>query len=63
MILSYDIVLHWNHPTGHKRSSLPTDVSPAAIFIQLQNGVDVCETERDTGGPRVHYGPLFSRGE
>lgn len=32
-------------------------------FVPLQNGVDACETERDTGGPRVHYSPLFSRGE
>lgn len=32
-------------------------------FVPLQNGVDACETERDTRGPRVHYSPLFSRGE
>lgn len=49
-------------------SSLGTLVPPHKCFsycpfVPLQNGVDACETERDTGGLRVHYSPLFSRGE
>lgn len=56
--------MHWNHQALREHnSSLPTNVSLAAIFIHLQNGVDVCETEWDTRGPRVHYVALFSRRE
>lgn len=51
------------HGMPWARCSLPANVSPTAPFVPLQNGVDACETQRDTRGPRVHYSPPFSRGE
>lgn len=41
-MISYGVVMLWNHLTWHEHnSSFPTDVSPAAIFIYLQNEADM----------------------
>lgn len=57
--------MHQTHPAWHALGTLfpPHKCFSYCPFVPLQNGVDACETERDTRGPRVHYSPLFSRGE
>lgn len=59
------IKMHQTHPAWHAPGTLfpPHKCFSYCPFVPLQNGVDACETERDTRGPRVHYSLLFSRGE